>query len=101
MYLRYNEQTNCWDVAVNTRDGRRKVSINTTNWVYSGKAVDTSEAWDWAAKTALSFSIHEDERNTDNDICTSEHLAVNKHGAFHIGRSFKTAYPGHRHQPPE
>jgi hypothetical protein len=93
IYLAYSDKYNSWQASVNTKDGRRVVFIDCRNWIKQGKAVDTKEAWEQAAHTALSFSCYDDETlSGDMDIQTSKWMSYDDVGNPHVGRTFATAF---------
>lgn len=83
-----------WLIRVLTRDGTREYTIDTDNWLANtGRAVDCSEAWDQAARTAINFALDDDWVDRDNSIYVSDHAAYNSTGEVHVGRTFAQAYP--------
>jgi len=94
IYLAFDDKNNEWQASVNTRDGRRVIYVGAANWLKSGHAVDTPEAWDTAALSALAFSSLDDEElGQDENINTSQQMAYDDVGNPYVGRTFNKAWP--------
>lgn len=88
IYLRYNDETSEWVVRAIWQRHKAEVRISSIDWVERSEAVDTNDAWHYAAVTGMGMIVSDLEHNRDiMNNCSFVDLKT-----VHIATMFKDAW---------